>query len=367
MHIATTFTSRNREAIMQYQDAPYPNGHAALRMPSHFMPLDVRQHGEFPMGLHRLRVIMVGQGVRLNPPGPHWGERNVPVIIEQDENEAAVEAGLSRRVACRRLYPQPGQEVVVAWADARDLLAGQLAHPERLRDRHQLRCHAQVYEAMASQQREMLATAMLGDPSLAAMLHPLTDGWAARLGLAATLPPRSASPPQRREPGMVLAGDRLIRLLVADDPTRDSLLAQREARDRLPARVFAPQAAAPFQPAPNATPCMKIPQQYLQPWEFRRTREEAIYEMHLAAEPGFWRRLFRALRGPTVSRRELLRWQIIMSGKSVADQLWGVRPPPGGLVHPKVRDWAARTLALAGYDPVLMLAEWEIYWRRKTN
>jgi hypothetical protein len=344
------------------------NGHAALRMPSNFMRLDVPQHYEFPMmGLHRLRVIMVGHSTGLKTSGPHWVGRDAPVIIDQDESEPAAEAGPPRRMACRRLYPEPGQEVVVAWADARDLLAGQLAHPDRVRDGHRLRCHAQVYEAMAPQQREMLATAMLGDPSLAPMLHPLTDGLAARLGLAATLPPRPALPPQRREPGIVLPRDRLIRLLVVDDPTRDGLLAAGETRDRLPARLPAPQPAGPVQPDPNAARCTTIPQQYLRPWEFRRTREEAIYEMHFAAEPGFWRRLFRALRGPSVSRREFLRWQIMISGKSVMDQLWGVRPPPGELAHPKVRNWAARTLALAGYDPVIMLTEWEIYWRRKGN
>ena len=356
---------------MLHHQAPYPNGHAALRMPSHFGRLDVPQHGEFPMmrgvGLHRLRVIMVGHDAGLWPPGPHWMGRDTPMTIDQDESEPAPEAAPPRRMGCRRLYPEPGQEVVVAWGEARDLLACQLAHPERLRDGHRLRCHAQVYEAMAPQRRELLATAMLGDASLAPMLHPLTDGYAARLGLAATLPPRPALPPQRREPGIVLAGDRLIRLLVDDDPTRDGLVPSRETPDRMPLRAPAAQPAPPPHPATNPPCCATIPKQYLRPWEFRRSREEAIYEMHFAAEPGWWRRLLRALRGPSVSRREFVRWQIMTSGKGVVDQLWGVRPPAGGLTHPKVRDWAARTLTLAGYDPVLMLTEWEIYWRRKPD
>ena len=37
----------------------------------------------------------------------------------------------------------------------------------------------------------------------------------------------------------------------------------------------------------------------------------------------------------------------------------------GFAYHPTVRRWAAETLAAAGYDPAHMLAEWEVFWRRK--
>jgi hypothetical protein len=318
-------------------------------------------------GLHHLRIICIGHDVGLWPRRPHGMERDTPPIIEQDDSAPPLDAGLPRRIGARRLYPEPGQQVVVAWGDARDLLAGQLAHPERLRDAHRLRCHAQVYEALAPQRREMLATTMLGDASLAAMLQPLTDGLAARLGLAATLPQSAARPPQRREPGIVLAGDRLIRLLVAGDPTRDGPAAAGETRDGVPPRPVAAQPAAPPRPTTGPARRAVIPEQYLQPWELRRSREDAIYEMHFTADAGWWRRILRWLCGRSVARQEFLRWQIMLSGKTIEGQLWGVRPPAGGLRHPKVRDWAARTLALAGYDPGLMLTEWEIYWRRKAD
>jgi hypothetical protein len=233
----------------------------------------------------------------------------------------------------------------------------------------------------------MLAMAMLGDASLIDLLHPLTDSLAQRLGLGQTLPPKPAFPPQRRARGIVLAGDRLIRLLAAGDPTQDEAIAAGETRRQVP-QSTAPAVETRRQVPPSAAPALRasprpaeafsqppaerarrsaIPEQYLQPWEFRRSREEAIYAMHDATRGGWLRLLLRALRAPFVSRREFFRWQIMLSGKPVDDQLWGVRPPAGGLGHRHVRDWAARTLALAGYDPTLMLSEWEIYWRRKAD
>jgi hypothetical protein len=61
----------------------------------------------------------------------------------------------------------------------------------------------------------------------------------------------------------------------------------------------------------------------------------------------------------------LRKWQILLCGKGFDEQLWAVRPPDGGLTHRAVRQWAARTLELAGYQPGVMLLEWEIFWRRK--
>jgi hypothetical protein len=365
------------EVSMLRHDAMHQNGHAALRMPNRFTRLDVPQPGEFgPMrgiSLHHMRLLFIGGDAGPWQHGPHPMGRGSPVIIDQDDNEPMPQAVPSSRMACRRLYPEPGQEVVVAWRDARDLLADQLAHPERLRDTHRLRCHAQVYEALAPQRREALATMVLGDASLASTLQPLTEGLAVRLGLAATIPQWAVQPPQRRDPGVALAGDRFIRLLLDDDPTRGNVVTPAEARDRVPARAPTPQASSlqPAAPVPVAAASSPrrtaIPQSYLRPWEFRRSREEAIYQIHFSTTAGWFRRLLRALRGPSVSRREVVRWQIMLSGKDADAQLWAVRPPIGGFDHPKVREWAARTLALAGYDPVLMLTEWEIYWRRKAE
>jgi hypothetical protein len=269
-------------------------------------------------------------------------------------------------MASRRLYAEPGPEVIVAWGDVRELLAGQLTHPERLRDNHRLRCRAQVYEALAPQRCEALAAAMLGDPSLLAMLHPLTDELASKLNLSATLPPKPTRPPRRREAGFFFAGDRLVRLLVAADPTTDGRESPRELDEAMP-RPAPLQTRGPAQPVTDRARNAPIPQHHLKEWEFRRSREEAVYQMHLEARRGWLQRLLSALIRQSALRREFLRWEIMLCGKSADDQLWTVRPPSGGLGHRRVREWAAHTLALAGYDPALMLVEWEIYWRRKAS
>jgi hypothetical protein len=58
-------------------------------------------------------------------------------------------------------------------------------------------------------------------------------------------------------------------------------------------------------------------------------------------------------------------WQVLLSDKNLDEPLWAVRPPESASSHPFIREWATRTLELAGYDPRLMVYEWEIYWRRK--
>ena len=104
----------------------------------------------------------------------------------------------------------------------------------------------------------------------------------------------------------------------------------------------------------------------IRPWEFRLSREEAVYDMHAAAPrfpalTGLVRRLARRLR----HRDELGKWHALLAAKSRDEQLWAVRPPRGGYSDSAVRGWAARVLELAGYDPRTMLPEWEIFWRRK--
>ena len=87
--------------------------------------------------------------------------------------------------------------------------------------------------------------------------------------------------------------------------------------------------------------------------------------MQLGASGGFLRRVLRRLCAPRVSRAEILRWQVMLSGKSLDEQLWAVCPPTNGLAHPTVRRWVEGALAHGGYDVGVMLPEWEIYWRRK--
>ena len=91
-----------------------------------------------------------------------------------------------RAASCRPLFPEPGRRIVVPWDKTRDLLGGQLAHPDRLRDGHQLGCRLQIYEALDDQPIEALAASVLGDAARASHLHWLTDALAARLALPAT-------------------------------------------------------------------------------------------------------------------------------------------------------------------------------------
>ena len=348
---------------MQHREGPNMNGHAPLRPRKARMRTDIAPPAVQSMGglsMHRLRIMVFG-----TDPGGFGSEPLFAPAPSYDSAPAPIPAPRPR-MASRRLYADPGPEVIVAWGDVRELLTGQLAHPERLRDAHRLRCRAQVYEALAPQRCEALAAAMLGDASFLPLLHPLTDDLAAKLNLSATLPPKPALPPQRREPGFFCAGDRLVRLLVAGDPTTDGRESSKEP-DEAPPRPAPRQTRGPAQPVSNGARSGSIPQHYLKEWEFRRSREEAIYQMHFETSHGWLQRLLRALFRRSVSRREFFRWQIMLSGKSADDQLWSVRPPQGALGHPRVREWAARTLGLAGYDPALMLVEWEIYWRRKAD
>ena len=113
-----------------------------------------------------------------------------------------------------------------------------------------------------------------------------------------------------------------------------------------------------------------IPEQWIKPWEFQISREEALYDMREdASSRGGLLALIRGLTnwfGHRTAWREAWRkWQSLLAGKSLDEQLWAVRPPRGMIARPAVRDWALRTLGRAGYDTRVMLVEWEIYWRRK--
>src|SRR6266511_797714 len=114
--------------------------------------------------------------------------------------------------------------------------------------------------------------------------------------------------------------------------------------------------------------CLKttIPEQWLKPWEFQISREEALYDMladasSRSAPLAFIRGLTDRFGHPQAWRK----WQALLAGKSLDEQLWAVRPPRGLISSAAVRDWARQMLEQAGYDPRVMLAEWEIFWRRR--
>jgi hypothetical protein len=113
-------------------------------------------------------------------------------------------------------------------------------------------------------------------------------------------------------------------------------------------------------------PKNSIPERFCQPWEFKFSRDEVLYDMNVTGPfRGLFASVLRRLKESIHRRSALRRWQVLLSGRSLDEQLWAIRPPEGGLRHPGIRDWAQKTLALAGYDPGNMLLEWEIFWRRK--
>jgi len=114
--------------------------------------------------------------------------------------------------------------------------------------------------------------------------------------------------------------------------------------------------------------CLKttIPEQWVKPWEFQISREEALYDMLAAASSRSAPLAFiRGLTDRFGHRQAWRKWQALLAGKSLDEQLWAVRPPRGLISSAAVRDWARQMLEQAGYDPRVMLAEWEIFWRRR--
>jgi len=254
----------------------------------------------------------------------------------------------------RALLPEPGQRRVVCFGQYKQMLAPQLAHPERLRDAHRLPCHVQVYELLAPEKFDELVAAIVGSGAVSSQLHPLTPHVVMQLQLAPLLPAPPRIPrPAQRESGVVLPGERLFRLQLASDPTADET---------------EPEIPAPAPAAANIPSTLKtsIPERFLKPWEFHLSREEALYDLSCASTfPGWLSGKLRRLVHCVAFRSELRRWQVLLSGKSIDEQLWSVRPPRGGLTHRFVQSWAKNAIELAGYDPRNMLTEWQIFWRRK--
>ncbi len=262
----------------------------------------------------------------------------------------------------RALFVEPGLRRAARLGEFRALLVPQLAHPERLRESHQLPCFVQLLEATSPKPVEAFRAEIESTNELRA--EPLTPGAAQVLGLV----PALARLPQaayrtRREPGMVLPGDRFFTLRLAEDPTEAAVSASPvsdHVADTSP-RVPVVATGRPHAPLRNS-----IPEQFSKPWDFQLTREQALYEMNVASTfAGPIRRLWRGLKRLLVGRGGLRKWQAMLYGKSLEEQLWGVRPPHGSLDRPALREWARRMLELTKYNPGEMMLEWEIFWRRK--
>jgi len=176
-------------------------------------------------------------------------------------------------------------------------------------------------------------------------LQLLTPSVALQLELDSVLPP-SRSRAAGRAAGMLLPGDRVVRLRPTHDPTADE--------------------PEPLRDSPPQSLKTSIPDRFARPWEFQTSREEALYDLSCASTVlGSLGSKLRRLIHCLAFHREFRKWQVLLNGKTADEQLWSVRPPNGGLTHSFVRAWAQSALQLAGYDPRNMLTEWQIFWRRK--
>lgn len=269
--------------------------------------------------------------------------------------------------AYRQLFAEPGPKRVVRLGDFKAMLTPQLVHPERLRDTHRLGCHLQVYEVTRASPLEALATSALGDAGLVNQLDILTEPVVRALSLDGLPRNRLRIPPNfRRQPGVVLPNERVFRLCLAYDPTAED--------EQHPVGPANPQAQATWTPEHSQNPgrfpsgALKksIPERFAKAWEFKLSREEALYDMNVNATFTGWLALLAGRLARWIGiRRELKKWKVMLCGKTPDEQLWVVRPPKGGVAHRAIREWARKTLEAGGYETPAMLQEWEIFWRRK--
>jgi hypothetical protein len=267
-------------------------------------------------------------------------------------------------VSHRKLFADPGQWRVVWWGEFKEILAHQLAHPERLRDTYRLPCYVQVIEIERAVSIAELASIYKSEKEPEARLYLLTDEIAAKLDLVLPLRP-APLPDSRRTPNTLAAHERVFRLLTANDPTIDVAtlkskqppLSKREDNET-EAKALGPVTAA-------VSVKQAIPSRFVKDWEFRISREEAIYDMN--AKPTLRDLLLKIGQRLRVAKsgNEFSKWRVLLTGKEADEQLWAVRPPRGRLTDSLIREWAQKMLELGGYDLNKMIIEWEIFWRRR--
>jgi hypothetical protein len=260
----------------------------------------------------------------------------------------------------RRLFVEPGVVRVLTFGEFRSILAPQCAHADRLRDSHRVQALVRVYEATCKQPLAAFVNSIQNEDPSPAPLQPLGEAVLAKLELAKLLPPQGRTPrPLHREPGMVLPYERFFRLVLCADPTEETPSHPEAVETQAPPKIDAA-------PAPQKTIRTTIPETYTNPWEFRFTRDEALYDMNRdALAQGALRKFGRWLKRKFSSGKGIQKWQALLNGKSLDDQLWAVRPPQKAFEMYAIKEWVRSALVLAGYEPQSMLLEWEVFWRRK--
>ena len=313
---------------------------------------------------HPMRVIVV-RPIEIIP-----GERtNLRVVSPPakvaDTSIEKQHATALDKTTHRKLFIEPGQWRVVTWGDFKEILAPQLAHPERLRDTYRLPCYVQVVETNRDVTIEELAEELSTKDARPKPLYFLTDEIAAKLELTSVLPPLPPRTQGVRRPNILSAHERVFRLLVANDPTVDVPVFKKQRRTaESTATTQSAGAQTKVQTSSAAVRKTSIPGAFVKESEFKISREEALYDMN---DRSFFSTLGKLARRLRLFKQhgEFRKWQVLTTAKSADDQLWSVRPPANMLDHHFVREWVRATLDRGGYDSDSMLSEWEIFWRRK--
>lgn len=264
----------------------------------------------------------------------------------------------------RKILAEPGIRLKIPFARIKSEIAPQLKHSEQLGDNDLVECYAQIYEAQRTMLVAHIAAAELGDANFHSQLHPLTQAKAQMFGILQLFKPTPYPFETQASTRQIYAGQRVYRLWPIFDPT--AVPEQNRGRQSVTSGEK------------KAVLRCQIPQKYMNPLQFKWSREEVLYDMKgvfgtTPPESGtlarwffiYPLRLLKALITSLASGKQMKKWRAMLTGKSPDDQLWAVTPPRGFAYHPAVRGWAEETLARAGYDPQRMFVEWEIFWRRK--
>ena len=325
--------------------------------------------GHYVQPVHQLVAGPHGEVLDLGGPAPRALRREPPPVDAENEplpagsrdpGEGCREPTASLPVPSYRKMLSPPKPRIVRFGAFKHVLGPQLRHPERLRDSHRLLCRVQIYEATHTIRLERLVADVFEGAS--GVLMPLTPALASALEITDSMARTRPSPTSSREPGTIVAGGRVVRLSVIDDPT-----AVPPSPAETPPSTGAVPTSAHAGTVPPAGGTMKtaIPERFVGPWPFTVSRDQAVCDLNDDRARSWLRRLVDRLRGAAIGGRERRKWRSLLQGRSLDDQLWAVPPPPGGLCDREVHDWARRTLAAASYDADAMLLEWEIFWRRK--
>ena len=339
-------------------------------------PLNQLASGPFGEVIDLVPAQQVGQPSAPRVPQPHPVEAsesiksagNSQTGVAKDETATSQFVPLTESTkqattaSHRKLFADPGQWRVLSWGDFKEILSPQLAHPERLRDTYRLPCYVQVLETERAVPISELAGVYKSNSGRAANLYFLTEEIAAKLDLVL---PLRAAPPQnvQRPPNTLLAHERVFRVIVANDPTTDIANNRStpvpELKSQVNGEVKGSEAVS------EKTLKETIPSRFVKEWEFKISRDEALYDMNVP--PSIGESIMRLCRRIRVGkhRREFSKWQTLLVGKEIDEQLWAVRPPKASLRDLRVRDWAIKTLELGGYESRKMIHEWEIFWRRR--